>query len=119
MFRKGCQPLAKPDDPSNSVGTFDCAMLSGIEKLRKQIARKHRFHEPHWPSLSQLPKTQPRRQTLDSKPTPQCGCREMLSLWLSPHAEPHGILSQRKQGRGLRHICKLRPPPSEVPKNRK
>ncbi len=34
----------------------------------------------------------------------------MLSLGFGPQTEPHGIVRQREQGRGLRHIRRLRRP---------
>ena len=48
IFRQGCQAISKADDPSNSVRTFDGAMLFRIDKFREQIARKHRLYEPDW-----------------------------------------------------------------------
>jgi len=56
LFRQDCQALSKPDDSPDSVGAFNRPMLGGKDKSRKQIARKHSLHEPHWPSLGQLAK---------------------------------------------------------------
>jgi len=81
-FRQGCQAIAKVDDPSNSVRTFNGAMLFRIDKFREQIAGKHRLYEPDWPPLGHLAETQARRETLDAKLTPERGRGQMLSLWL-------------------------------------
>ena len=81
IFRQGCQAISKADDPSNSVRTFDGAMLFRIDKFREQIARKHRLYEPDWPPLGHLTETQTRRETLDAKLTERAR-RQMLALWL-------------------------------------
>jgi len=103
LFLQGCQAISKTEDSADSVRAFNRPTLSGIDKFRKQISREHRLHKPHWPSLGQLAKTQSRRETMDSKLTPQCERRQVLSFGFSPQAEPHRIVSQRQQGRGLRH----------------
>src|SRR6185437_5333393 len=82
IFRQGCQPIAKMDDPSNSVRTFNGAVLQRIDKFCEQIARKHRLYEPDRSSLGHPSETQSRRETLDAKLTPQCGGGQMLALWL-------------------------------------
>jgi len=81
-FRQGCQAIPKADDPSDSVRTFNGAMLFRIDKFREQITGKHRLHEPDWPPLGHLAETQSRRETLDVKLTPERGRGQMLSLRL-------------------------------------
>ena len=82
IFRQGCQTIPKVDDSSDSVRTFNGAMLFSINKFREQITGKHRLHEPDWPSLGHPAETQSRRETLDVKLTPKRGRGQMLSLRL-------------------------------------
>src|SRR6266480_1259374 len=82
IFRQGCQPIAKMDDPSNSMRVFNGAMLRRIDKFCEQVAGKHRLYKPNRSSLSHPLETQSRRETLDTKPTPQRGRGQMLALWL-------------------------------------
>ena len=82
IFGQGCQAIPKVDDPSDSVRTFNGAMLFSINKFREQITGKHRFHEPDWPSSGHLAETQSRREALDVKLTPERGRGQVLSLRL-------------------------------------
>ena len=99
IFRQRCQAIAKVDDPSNSVRTFNGTMLFRIDKFREQIAGKHRLYEPDWPPLGHLAETQARRETLDAKLTPERGRGQMLALWLRLQTEPNWLIEQRKHGR--------------------
>jgi hypothetical protein len=82
IFRQRRQAVSKVYDPSDSVRTFNGAMLFRIDKFGEQITGKHRLHEPDWPSSRHLAETQSRRETLDVKLTPNRGRGQMLSLRL-------------------------------------
>ena len=82
IFRQRRQALPKVEDPSDSVRTFNGAMLFRIDKFREQITGKHGLYEPDWPSSGHLAETQSRRETLDVKLTPDRGRGQMLSLRL-------------------------------------
>src|ERR1044071_6352575 len=51
IFRQSCQPIAKMDNPSNSMRIFDGAMLRRIGEFCEQIAREHGLYEPNRASL--------------------------------------------------------------------
>src|ERR1700730_6514397 len=82
IFRQGCQPIAKMENPSNSMRTFYGAMLLRIDKFCEQIAGKHCLYEPNRPPLGHPSESQPRRETVDAKMTPEGGRGQMLALWL-------------------------------------
>src|SRR5436190_16891299 len=82
-------------------------MLSRIDKFRKQIAGKHRLHEPDWSPLGHLAETQSRRETLDAKLTPERGRGQVLALWLRLQTKPYWFRDQRERGGGLRHHSQL------------
>src|SRR5436190_4275824 len=82
-------------------------MLSRIDKFRKQIAGKHRLHEPDWSPLGHLAETQSRRETLDAKLTPERGRGQVLALWLRHQTKTHWYRDHRERGRGLSHHSKL------------
>src|SRR4029453_3898824 len=82
IFRQGCQPIAKMDNPSNSMRIFNGAMLGGIDKFCEQVPRKHGPYEPNRAPLGHPSKTQSRRETLDSKLTPEGRRAQMLALCL-------------------------------------
>jgi len=84
IFRQGGQPIAKMDNPSNSMRIFNGAMLRRIGKFREQIARKHGLYEPNRAPLGHFSETQSRGETLDAKLTPERGRGQMLALWLRP-----------------------------------
>ncbi len=82
IFRQGCQPISKMDNPPDSMRTFNGAMLRRIDKFCEQIPRKHGFYEPNGAPLGHPSETQSRRETLDAKLTSERGGSQVLSLWL-------------------------------------
>jgi hypothetical protein len=82
IFRQGRQPIAKTDNPSNSMRIFNGTMLARIDKLCEQIPGKHGLYKPDRAPLGHPSETQSRRETLDAKMTPERGRGQMLALWL-------------------------------------
>ncbi len=82
IFRQGCQPISKMDNPSDSMRTFNGAMLRRIDKFCEQIPRKHGFYEPNRAPLGHSSETQSGRETLDGKLTSERGRSQVLALWL-------------------------------------
>src|SRR4029077_1443994 len=81
-FRQGRQPIAKTDNPSNSMRIFNGTMLGRIDKFCEQIPGKHGLYKPDRAPLGHPSETQSRRETLDAKMTPERGRGQMLALWL-------------------------------------
>src|SRR6266540_337366 len=82
IFRQSRQPIAKVNDPSDSMRIFNGAMLRRIDKFCEQIPRKHGFYEPNRAPLGHPSETQSGRETLDAKLTSERGRSQVLALWL-------------------------------------
>src|SRR5207237_8239146 len=89
VFRQGCQPIAKMDNPSDAVRIFNGAVLGRVDKFCEQIARKHGLYKPDRAPLGHPSETQSRRETLDGKLTPERGRGQMLALWLRLQTKPY------------------------------
>src|SRR5207244_4948823 len=65
VFRQGCQPIAKMDNPSDAVRIFNGAVLGRVDKFCEQIARKHGLYKPYRAPLCHPSETVSRRETID------------------------------------------------------
>ena len=61
---------------------FNGAMLGRIDKFCEQIPRKHGFYKPNGSPLGHPSEAQSRRETLDTKLTPERSRGQMLALRL-------------------------------------
>lgn len=82
IFRQRGQTIPKVNDSPDAVRSFNSAVLFRIDEFGEEITRKHGLYEPNRPPLSHPSETQSRRETLDTKLTPERGRGQMLSLWL-------------------------------------
>src|SRR6266480_2877094 len=85
------------DDPSNSVRTFNGAMLRRIDKFCEQIPRKHGLYKPNRAPLGHPSEAQSRRETLDAKLTPERGRGQMLALRLRLETKPYWFRDERER----------------------
>ena len=64
------------------IGVAETLAAQPGRKFREQITGKHRFYEPHRPSIGHLAKAQSRRETLDAELAPESDGSQMLPLRL-------------------------------------